>query len=392
MTLDIGAVVAAIHRVAGDKALLHAPEVAGNEWTYVKECLDTEWVSTVGAYVDRFERMVAEFTGCAHAIATVNGTAALHMALKLAGVGPGDEVIVPSLTFIATANAVAYCGAIPHFADVEERSLGLDSARLDAHLAEIGRRVDGALVNRHTGRPIRAVCCMHTFGHPVELESLAAVCARHGVPLVEDAAESLGSFYKGRHTGNHGLVASLSFNGNKIVTTGGGGMILTNDAALARRAKHLTTTAKTPHPFLFNHDEVGYNYRLPNLNAAMGCAQMEQLPGFLARKRLLAERYAEAFAGIAGIRVFREPDYARSNYWLNVLLLDRPDTALVHGLLERANAEGLQCRPAWTPMHDLPIYAECPRMELAVTQSLNDRLINIPSSPRLANSSEIAPS
>ncbi|WP_239988452.1 LegC family aminotransferase [Paramagnetospirillum kuznetsovii] len=384
MSLDLARTVAAIHAVAGDKALLHAPEVAGNEWVYVKECLDTEWVSTVGAYVDRFERMVAEFTGASHAVATVNGTAALHMCLKLAGVGPGDEVITPSLTFIATANAVAYCGAFPHFADVEERSLGLDAAKLDAHLTQVGARRDGVLINRWTGRVIRAVCCMHTFGHACDLDAVAEVCARHGVVLVEDAAESLGSTYKGRHTGNHGLVSSLSFNGNKIVTTGGGGMILTSDEALAKRAKHLTTTAKTPHPFLFNHDEVGYNYRLPNLNAAMGCAQMEQLPGFLARKRLLAERYAAAFDGIEGIRFFREPDYGRSNYWLNVLLLDKPDTGLVHALLERANGEGLQCRPAWTPMHDLPMYRDCPRMDLSVTVGLNQRLINIPSSPRLA--------
>jgi perosamine synthetase len=346
---------------------LHAPLFRGNEAAYVKDCIDTGWVSSVGAYVDRFEAMLAEITGAAHAIAVVNGTAALQVCLHLAGVGPGDEVVMPSLTFVATANAVSHCGATCRFVDVDERTLGLDPARLDEHLA------------RHRDRPIRAVVVMHTFGQPADLDALAEVCARHGVVLIEDAAESLGSSYKGRHTGNHGLLSSLSFNGNKIVTTGGGGAILTNDTALARRAKHLTTTAKLPHPYRFDHDEVGWNYRLPNLNAALGCAQLEALAGYVESKRRLAGRYAALFEGLDGAGMFRETAGARSNYWLNALLLERPDEGLVNRVIEEAAAQAIQCRPIWTPMHQLPMYRDCPRDELPVTESLAARLINLPS-------------
>jgi perosamine synthetase len=384
MTLTATQVVDAIQTVTGGKALLHAPEIAGNEWQYVKECLDTEWVSTVGAYVDRFEGMLAEYTGAAHAVAAVNGTAALHACLMLVGVGPGDEVIIPSLTFVATANAVAYCGAIAHFADIEERTLGLDPVRLAAYLDDILRPGDGCPVNRLSGRTVRAVVCMHTFGHPVELDPLVELCARHGLALVEDAAESLGSFYHGRHTGNFGRVASLSFNGNKIVTTGGGGAILTNDPDLAKRAKHLTTTAKIPHPYEFRHDMVGYNYRLPNVNAAIGCAQLERLDNFLDRKRRLAGRYQTAFAGLDGVSYFAERPGCRSNYWLNVALLAPERAGLRDEVLSLSNQAGLQCRPAWTPMHHLPMFAGCPRDDLGVTESVAARLINIPSSPRLA--------
>ena len=387
--LTANAVVVAIADVAGQRALLHAPEIRGNEWTYVKECLDTEWVSTVGTYVDRFEAALAQYTGAAHAIAAVNGTAALHACLLLAGAGPGDEVIIPSLTFVATANAVAYCGAIPHFADIEERTLGIDPQRLAVHLEATLTCDDGQPRNRITGRPVRALVCMHTFGHPVDLDPVAEVAERFGLVLIEDAAESLGSFYKGRHTGNHGRLAALSFNGNKIVTTGGGGAILTNDPDLARRAKHLTTTAKVPHPYLFEHDQVGFNYRLPNVNAAIGCAQMERLPDFVARKRVLAARYRDAFAGIAGVSFFDDQPFAVSNHWLNVILLEPGHEQLRDPVLEIANAQGLQCRPAWTPMHHLPMYRDCPAMALPVTESVAARLINIPSSPRLVG--EVAP-
>ncbi len=348
---------------------LHAPLFQGNESAYVQDCIATGWVSSVGAYVDRFEAMLAGITGAGFAVATVNGTAALEMCLRLAGVGPGDEVVVPSLTFVATANAVGHCGASCRFVDVAEDTLGLDPARLDDHLA------------RHGGRPIKAVVVMHTFGHPADLDALAEICARHGVTLIEDAAESLGSLYKGRHTGNHGLLAALSFNGNKIVTTGGGGAILTSDAELARRAKHLTTTAKVPHPYRFDHDEVGWNYRLPNLNAALGCAQLEALDEYVGRKRRLTEGYADLFAGLDGARLFRETPESRSNYWLNALLLDRPDAALVGRVIEQAAAAAIQCRPVWTPMHRLPMYRDCPRDDLPVTEAIADRLINLPSSP-----------
>ncbi|OAN49285.1 aminotransferase DegT [Paramagnetospirillum marisnigri] len=348
---------------------LHAPVFEGREWDYVKDCLDTGWVSSVGAYVDRFEAMLAEITGVRHAVAVVNGTAALEICLHLAGVKPGDQVVMPSLTFIATANAASHLGATCRFVDIEERTLGLDPARLDEHLIAA------------KGQPIAAVVAMHTFGHPVDLDGVAAVCARHGVPLIEDAAESLGSSYHGQHTGHHGRLAALSFNGNKIVTTGGGGAILTNDAELAKRAKHLTTTAKVPHPYRFDHDEVGWNYRLPNLNAALGCAQLEVLDEYVARKRRLGDHYARVFADLPGVRLMLENPGTTVNYWLHALLLDQPDPARVERVIQEAGAAGIQCRPVWTPMHQLPMYGDCPRGPLPVTQSIAARLINIPSSP-----------
>jgi perosamine synthetase len=385
MTPLADTVAEAMASVLKGPAALHEPTFAGNEWDYVKDCLDTGWVSTAGAYVERFERMLAEFTGAGHAIATVNGTAALHAALKLVGVAAGDEVIVPALTFVATANAVAYLGATPRFADAEERTLGLDAAKLAAHLDEVVDTSGGRCRSRDTGRRIAAVVCVHTFGHPVDLDPLGDLCRRFGLPLIEDAAESLGSYYKSRHTGNHGRLAILSFNGNKTVTTGGGGAILANDATLAAEARHLITTAKTPHPWEYSHDRTGFNYRLPNLNAALGCAQMEQLPQLLARKRWLAEAYEAAFAGLNGVRFFREPEYARSNYWLNALLLDREVADERDAVLERTNGLQFMTRPAWTPMHRLPMYRDCPRMDLTVADGLFRRLINIPSSPHLAN-------
>ena len=393
MDTQLNAIVAALRQVLpGDRDFLplHEPRFSGNEWSYLKQCLDTGWVSSVGAFVDRLEADLAEFAGVKRAIAVVNGTAALHICLLLAGVEAGDEVLMPALTFIATANAVSYCGAIPHFVDSEERTLGLDPARLGEHLAEIAElRADGCY-NRGTGRRIRAVVPMHTFGHPVDLDPLAEICRRYRIELIEDAAESLGSFYKGRHTGNWGRVSALSFNGNKIITTGGGGAILTNDEELAARAKHLTTTAKVPHRWEFNHDLVGYNYRLPNLNAALGCAQLEQLPGFLAQKRLLAGRYREAFRGVTGVRFVCEPEFACSNYWLNALLLDEERAGERDRLLALTNDSGIMTRPAWTLMHKLPMFADCPRMELPVALSLERRLVNIPSSADLAQGCEHA--
>lgn len=386
MTTTLNSIVDTLRgvlRAEGQFISLHEPCFGGNEWAYVKECLDTGWVSSVGAYVDRLERDLAAYTGAKRAVAVVNGTAALHICLLLSDVAPGDEVLIPALTFIATANAVAYCGAVPHFVDSEERTLGLDPVRLAGYLTEIAEiRPDGCY-NRATGRRIKAVVPMHTFGHPVDLDALAELCDWLRIELVEDAAESLGSLYRGRHTGNWGRLSAVSFNGNKIITTGGGGAILTNDEALAARAKHLTTTAKVPHRWEFNHDQVGYNYRLPNLNAALGCAQLEQLPVFLAQKRRLAERYAGAFEGQRGFRFFREPEFARSNYWLNALLLDEGFAGERDSLLALANDAGIMTRPAWTLMHRLPMFASCPRMDLAVAESLAGRLINIPSSAML---------
>ena len=363
-----------------DFVALHEPYFAGNEWAYLKECIDTGWVSSVGKFVDQFETKLSEFTGARYAVATVNGTAALHTCLKLVDVTAGDEILVPALTFVATANAISYCGAIPHFVDSEERTLGLDPCKLAAYLAEIADiRVDGCF-NRRSGRRIKAVVPMHTFGHPVDLDPLVELCARYSLELIEDAAESLGSYYKGRHTGNWDTMSALSFNGNKIVTTGGGGAILTNDESLAKLAKHVTTTAKIPHKWEFNHDTIGYNYRLPNINAALGCAQLEQLPVFLEKKRALAQRYKEAFKAVNGISFFTEPDFAVSNYWLNVLLLDEDNAAERDALLEATNSQGVMTRPAWTLMHKLPMYSSCPRMDVSVAESLERRIVNIPSS------------
>ncbi len=381
--LDIERVMAAIKAVIpADKmpVALHEPSLVGNEWAYLKDCLDSTYVSYVGPYVDRFEGMLADFTGARKVVAVVNGTAALHMALILVGVQRNDEVLIPALTFVATANAVAYCGAVPHFVDSDERTLGLDPHKLRDYLKDITSKVAKPCVNRHTGRRIKAVIPMHTFGHPVDLDPLGEVCREYGVTMIEDAAESLGSYYKGRHTGNDGRVSILSFNGNKTLTTGGGGAIITNDEALGRLAKHLTTTAKKPHRWAYEHDDIGYNYRMPNLNAAVGCAQMERLPSFLASKRNLAETYRQAFQGIDGVAFFTEPIFARSNYWLNILLLDEACADQRDELLEKTNEVGIMTRPAWTLMHRLPMYRGCPAMELSVAERLSKSLINIPSS------------
>lgn len=386
--LDIDAVISALKTVIPVDRIpvaLHEPSFQGNETAYLKDCIDSTFVSYVGKYVDRFEGMLADFTGVKKAVAVVNGTAALHIALKLAGVEAGDEVLTPALTFVATANAVSYCGAIPHFVDSEAGTLGIDCAKLKAYLEEIARIESDACFNKLTGRRIKAVIPMHTFGHPVDLDPLVDVCSKYNITMIEDAAESLGSYYKGKHTGNWGKISILSFNGNKTITTGGGGAIITNDEELGKMAKHLTSTAKVPHPWAFNHDLVGYNYRLPNVNAAIGCAQMEQLPGFLEKKRHLAERYATAFAGVSGVSFFSEPPFGKSNYWLNVLLLDEDVSDRLEDLLQKTNASGIMTRPVWTLMNRLPMYKGCPSMNLACTENLAKRIINIPSSPFLVN-------
>lgn len=386
MLSDPQVVLSAMRAVLGDDdafVALHEPCFAGHEWDYVKECLDTGWVSSVGKFVERFEADLARACGVAHAVATVNGTAALHVALLVAGVRPGDEVVVPTLTFVATANAVSHCGAVPHFADSEDRTLGLDPAKLAAHLDRLVEWRGGTCVNRQTGRRLAAVVPMHVFGHPVDMDPLLDVAAEYGLAVVEDAAEAVGSLYKGRPAGSLGQLAAVSFNGNKILTTGGGGAILTDDADLARRAKHLTTTAKLPHRWAFEHDQVAFNYRLPNLNAALGCAQLEQLPVFLAAKRRLAADYARAFATVSGLRLVTEPPACASNYWLNALLLDEDSAHVRDQVLTLTNDNGIMTRPAWQLMHRLPMYGQCPRMNLDVAESLERRLINLPSSAKL---------
>jgi perosamine synthetase len=386
LSVDVKAIVAGIAQAIGTNhrpVPLHEPRFAGREWDYVKQCLDTGWVSSAGHFVDEFEARLAKLCGAKAAVAVVNGTAALHVALRLVGVGPGDEVIVPALTFVATANAVTYCGAVPHFADADERNLGLDPQKLKLHLERIAVSRNGACINSQTGRAIRAVVPVHVFGHPVDMDALKAVCGAFGLPIVEDATESLGSTYRGRPCGGLGLVGVLSFNGNKIVTTGGGGAVITNDGELARRAKHLTTTAKVPHQWAFVHDEIGWNYRLPNLNAALGLAQLEQLDGFVAAKRQLARRYAEVFAAVRGVKFVAEPEGTASNYWLNSILLDDDSGLARDAVLKACHAAGLLARPAWTPMHQLAMFRDCPRDDLTVVESIARRLVNLPSSAAL---------
>lgn len=377
-------IVASIRTVVGAKTVaLHEPSFTGNEWQYLKECLDSTFVSSVGKFVDRFEVDLAAITGAKHAVAVVNGTAALHIALKLAGVKSGDEVLIPALTFVATANAVTYCDATPHFVDSEERTLGVDASKLRDYLTSQTEQRAGQCVNCDTGQVIRAMVPMHAFGHPVDLDGLLAVAHDFNIALVEDAAESLGSYYHGKHTGTFGLMGTLSFNGNKTITTGGGGAILTNNVELARHAKHLTTTAKLPHAWEYNHDEIGYNYRMPNLNAALGCAQLEQLPPILIAKRTLFQRYQAALALIEGLELVVEPKQCQSNYWLQTILLDIKNENQRDAILKATNDAGLMTRPAWKLMHELNFFSSCPRMNLSTAESLVKRLINIPSSANL---------
>ena len=378
-------VVGALRSVVGSSPVaLHEPSFEGNEWLYLKECLDSTFVSSVGKFVDRFEADLADYTGSKYAISVVNGTAALQIALKLAGVEANHEVLIPALTFVATANAVTYCNAIPHFVDSERKTLGIDALKLREYLQENSSQQSGFCINNKTGRVIRALVPMHTFGHPSDIEGLLSIARDFNLALVEDAAESLGSFYQGQHTGTFGLFGTLSFNGNKTITTGGGGAIITNDDSLARYAKHLTTTAKIPHAWEFRHDEVGYNYRMPNINAALGCAQLEQLSSKLTAKRDLFSRYRAAFADIEGVTLFKEPQNCQSNYWLQTLVLDKDESDLRNKLLEATNLIGIMTRPVWEPLNDLVPYRNSPSMDLSSTQSISSLVINIPSSPGLA--------
>lgn len=359
---------------------LHEPCFIGNEKKYLNECIDSTFVSSVGKFVDRFEEMVAEYTGAWKAVVCVNGTNALHMAMLLAGVEAGDEVLTQPLTFIATANAIRYIGAKPVFLDVDRDTMGLSPLKMEEWLKENAEVQSGECINKYTGRRIKACVPMHTFGHPVHLDELVELCEKYHIRLVEDAAESLGSFYKGRHTGTFGKVGVISFNGNKTITTGGGGMLLFMDEELGKYAKHLTTQAKVPHRWEFVHDHVGYNYRMPNINAALGCAQMEHLQEFVDNKRELAFQYADFFSN-TGIAFFTEPENCRSNYWLNVILLqDKTHRDL---FLEETNGQGIMTRPVWQLMNRLPMFRDCLCGDLSNAEWLEERVVNIPSSVRL---------
>jgi aminotransferase in exopolysaccharide biosynthesis len=358
---------------------LHAPTFSGNEKEYVNNTLESTFVSSVGKYVDQFEQQIEAFTGTAKAIATVNGTAALHTALYMAGVQAGDLVITQALTFVATCNALYHMGAEPVFVDVSKLSLGLCPKALDAYLEDNAFiNSDGISQHKVTQQVFRAVVPMHTFGHPVELDELMAVCAKWNVALVEDAAESLGSFYKGQHTGTFGDFSAISFNGNKVITTGGGGMVLCKSFDDGMHTKHVTTTAKVPHPYEFFHDEAGFNYRLPNLNAALGCAQMEVLPQFLEQKRALAQQYNNFFAD-SEFTFITEPEYAQSNYWLNAIIC--PNSESRETFIKETNAQGVMTRPIWKLMHRLPMFENAKHGMLPISEWLESCLVNIPSSP-----------
>lgn len=370
---------------------LHDPRFIGNEKKYLNECIDSNFVSSVGEFVGRFEKMCAEYTGAKYAVAAMNGTAALHIALQLVGVKRDDEVITQALTFIATANAISYTGANPVFLDVDRETMGLSPSAVEAWLQQnvemriadpsllINPALRGVEVpfNKKTGRRIAACVPMHTFGHPVKIDELLEVLNRYNIPMVEDAAESIGSYYKGKHTGTFGKMSILSFNGNKVITTGGGGMILTDDEQLAKMAKHLTTQAKVPHAWEYVHDHIGYNYRLTNLNAAMGCAQMETLDHLIALKRTLSEKYREYFKD-SEYKFFSEPEHCKSNYWLNVIIAS--DKAQQTEILEYTNNNGVMTRPIWELMNRLPMFADCQTDSLANSIWFADRVVNIPSS------------
>src|SRR6056297_2613966 len=379
MTEFAEAVVGHVRTVYGPDGFvpLHRPVFAGTERVDLVDCIDSNFVSSVGEKVTEMERRVAEFAGAGFGVAVVNGTNALQVALRLAGVARDDEVISQALTFVAGSNAIAYLGARPVFVDVDRETMGMSPDALRAFLEEFGARRDEGCFNRESGRRIAACQPMHTFGHPARIDEIASICEEWGIPLIEDAAESLGSWSQGRHTGTFGRMGVFSFNGNKIVTTGGGGMIVTDDEALAKRAKHLTTTAKVPHAYEYVHDELGYNFRMPNLNAALGCAQMAQLPGFLETKREIAERY-RAFFEESGVSFVSEPEGARSNYWLNAIILDSREER--DGFLTATNDQGVMTRPIWALMSDLPMYADCRNDGLEVSKWLAERVVNLPSS------------
>ncbi len=365
----------------GDFIPLSVPVFAGNEKKYLNECIDTTFVSSVGKFVDRFEDDIAKYTGCRRAVVCVSGTNALHISLMLAGVERGDEVLTQALTFIATCNALSYIGAEPVFIDVDRDTMGLSPAAVRKWLEINAEIKDNQCFNKNTRRRIKACVPMHTFGHPVHLDELLKVCNEYHIELVEDAAESIGSLYKGKHTGTFGKIGALSFNGNKTITTGGGGMMLFNDEELGAYAKHITTQAKIPHRWEFKHDHIGYNYRMPNINAALGCAQLENIDKFIESKRETAKAYEEFFKNVPDIEFFTEPENCRSNYWLNVVILKDKDAQ--QEFLQFTNDNGVMTRPIWELMNRLPMFEHCQNDGLENTIYFADRVVNIPSSVKV---------
>ena len=374
-------IVGAIKNVVGENSVnLHEPVFAKNEKIYLNECIDSTFVSSVGKFVDKFEDDLASYTKCTKATAVVNGTSALHLGLILAGVERGDEVLMPSLTFVATANAVSYCGAVPHFVDSSYEDLGIDAGKLRKYLHSLCEIKNGICFNKKTGRIIKAIIPMHAYGNPSNIIELVNISNEFNIVLIEDAAESLGSFVGLKHTGSFGLLGILSFNGNKTITTGGGGAIITDNEEIAYKAKHLSTTAKLSHKWSFVHDKVGFNYRMPNLNAALGCAQLENLPNMLAQKRKLFHAYEDVLSDIKGLRILKESKGCKSNYWLQTIILDEHNKDALDTILSITNDNGIGTRPTWALMHHLPMYKDCPRADLSTSESLEKRIINIPSS------------
>lgn len=360
---------------------LHAPIFNGNEKQYVLDTIDSTFVSSVGNYVNAFEKKLAEFTGAKYAVAVVNGTTALHLSLLLAGVKAGDEVLTQPLTFVATSNAIVHAGGVPVFIDVDIDSMGLSPVALKKFLEEATfKNGDGECISRKTGNRIKACVPMHTFGFPGRIDEIVQVCSAYNIAVVEDAAESLGSYYKGKHTGTYGLVGTFSFNGNKIMTCGAGGAIVTDDDAIAKKAKHLSTTAKIPHEWDFIHDEVAYNYRMPNLNAAVACAQIEQLDSFIRNKHQLSQLYA-AFFEDSDVKFVQEIDQASANFWLNTIIF--PDRQRQQSFLKESNAQKVMTRPVWELMNKLDMYKKCQTGNLVNAEWLAERVVNIPSSVRL---------
>lgn len=360
---------------------LSVPVFAGNEKKYLEECIDSTFVSSVGPFVDRFEKEIAAYTGAVRAVVCVSGTNALHMSLLLSGVKRDDEVLTQALSFIATCNAISYLGAHPVFLDVDRETLGLSPDALRGWLENNAELREDGCYNRNSGRRVKACVPMHTFGHPVRIKDIIDICRKWHIEVVEDAAESIGSLYHGQHTGTFSPIGALSFNGNKTLTTGGGGMILCQDEQVGAHAKHLTTQAKLPHRWEFRHDEIGYNYRMPNINAALGCAQLENLDRFIESKRRIAAAYEAFFKDMPGVRFFTEPEGCRSNYWLNAIILENRTAR--DEFLNYSNDNGVMTRPVWEMINRLPMFQNCETDGLANTAWLADRIVNIPSSPKL---------
>ena len=359
---------------------LHVPKFIGNEKKYLRECIDSTFVSSVGKFVDQFEKKIAKYTGARYAIATTNGTSALHVSLILAGVEKNNEVITQPLNFVASCNAISYCNAKPIFIDVDKDTMGLSPSKLKFFLEKNTSIKNKECINKKTKKVIKACVPMHSYGHPCRIDEIKKICDEYYIFLIEDAAESVGSFYKNIHTGTFGHIGAMSFNGNKIITAGGGGCIITNNKVLAKKAKHLTTTAKVPHKWDFNHDMIGYNYRMPNINAALLLAQLEKLNDFINNKRNLANKY-EAFFKNADYDFFKEPKNSKSNYWLNSIILK--DKYQKNKFLEQTNSKGVMTRPIWTLMNNLPMFKDAQCHNLNNSKWLDERVVNIPSSTTL---------